>query len=172
MATTVTKALITDFPKFKAAWEKDAGKPENTILYYIMAALKVEDDPELADAMMTVVVTKDDTLESSNSPSGYKLRPNARYYIGQFKKNPHIARSYVGGTPDNDYAYSKSSLKLVVTRVEDRGNDTLKIFIDSGGKDLDTPVTVAKNKSGQWKLIEYSSICTGVRPPKSRERDF
>jgi len=97
----VTKKIITSFSKFKSEWEKDAKKPENTIMYYLIAALNIEKDPVLADAMMTVVVSKKDSLKNGRSPSGLKLGRSAVYFIGQFKKNPRIAASYVGGTPEN-----------------------------------------------------------------------
>ena len=99
----VTKSMITSFSKFKSAWEKDAGKPENTIMYYLIAALNVEKDPKLANAMMTVVVSKKHCVKSGSSPSGLKLGTSAKYGIGQFKKNENIARSYVGGTNTNNY---------------------------------------------------------------------
>lgn len=162
----MTRALISDFSKFKTAWERDSGSPENSVLYYMMAALMVEQDPALAEAMMTVVVSKDHVTEDGKSPSGFKLRSSAAYYVGQFRKNPHIARSYVGGNPDNNYQYSKNELRLTVVRVVEQGDNTLKLFISSSGKDMPTPVTVARNNKNQWKLIEYSSLCTGVRPPK------
>ena len=114
----VTKSMISSFSKFKSSWEKDAGKPENSIMYYLMAALMVEKDPKLADAMMTVVVSKRGCIESGSSPSGLKLGKTAKYYIGQFKKNPNIARSYVGGTNTNNYKYSKSNLTMTVVRKE------------------------------------------------------
>ncbi|MHA2222668.1 MAG: DUF6935 domain-containing protein, partial [Candidatus Thorarchaeota archaeon] len=158
----ITKPMITSFSKFKSAWEKDAGKPENTIMYYLIAALNIEKDPELADAMMTVVVSKRDCMEDGGSPSGFKLGRSAKYFIGQFKKNKNIARSYVGGTYKNGYKFSKSNLTMTVVKKQEHGKG-LKIFIDSGGKDLNTPVQLRENSSGQWKMTEYSSICTGVR---------
>ncbi len=167
MTITVTKALCTDFETFKSGWEKDAAKPENTIMYYLMAALNIERDIALADAMMTVVVTKDHTVEDAKSPSGLRLAYGSRYYVEQFRKDPNIARSYVGGSPDNDYKYSADALRLTVAKVEPKGEDTVKIFIVSGGKDMPTPVTLARNKNNQWKLVEYSSICTGVKKPKT-----
>jgi hypothetical protein len=167
----VTKKMITSFPKFKSEWEKDAGSPENTIMYYLIAALNVESDPELADAMMTVVVSKNDCLEDSGSPSGLKLGRSASYYIGQFQQNKNIARSYVGGTPANGYKIDKNALTLTVTKKGEHGKG-LKIFIDSGGKDLDTPVQLAKNNAGQWKLTNYSSICTGVQETLQEQGDF
>jgi hypothetical protein len=167
----ITKSMITSFSKFKSEWEKDAGKPEETIMYYLIAALNVEKDPKLADAMMTVVVSKRDSVESGSSPSGLKLGNSSSYYIGQFKQNPNIARSYVGGTNTNNYKYSKSSLTMTVVSKKNHGKG-LKIFIQSGGKDLPTPVQLTKNSSGQWKLTNYSSICTGVKKTVEEEGDF
>ena len=167
----ITKSMITSFDKFKAAWEKDAGKPENTIMYYIIAALNVEKDPKLADAMMSVVVTKKDCMKSGSSPSGLKLGKSAKYFIGQFKKNKYIARSYVGGNPDNEYKFTKSKLTMTVVKKQDHGKG-VKIFIDSGGKDFDTPLQLRENSSGQWKLTEYSSVCTGVQKTISEQGDF
>ena len=58
----VEKKMITDFDAFKAAWEKDAGNPYDSIMYYIIAALNIENDEKLANAMMTVVATKKDSV--------------------------------------------------------------------------------------------------------------
>ncbi|MBN2230529.1 MAG: hypothetical protein JW779_13155 [Candidatus Thorarchaeota archaeon] len=171
MATKITKELITSFPKFKAAWEKDAGKPENTIMYYLIAALNVEKDPKIAEAMMTVVVSKKDCLEDTSSPSGLILGRSASYYIGQFQGNKNIARSYVGGTNTNNYKINNKALTMTVVSKQEHGKG-VKIFIQSGGKDLGTPVQLAQNNEGQWKLTNYSSICTGVKKTIQEEGDF
>ena len=167
----VTKKIITSFSKFESEWEKDAGKPENTIMYYLIAALNIEKDPDLADAMMTVIVSKKDCLKKGRSPSGLKLGRSAKYFVGQFKKNRNIARSYVGGTPENGYKFSKSSLTMTVVKKQDHGKG-LKIFIQSGGKDSATPLKLRKNNAGEWKLTEYSSVCTGVKKTPKEEGDF
>ena len=167
----VTKSMITSFSKFKSEWEKNAGKPENTIMYYLIAALNVEKDPKLANAMMTVVVSKKDCVKSGSSPSGLKLGTSAKYFIGQFKKNENIARSYVGGTNTNNYKFRKSSLIMTVVSKKDHGKG-VKIFIQSGGKDMPTPLQLRKNSSGQWKLTNYSSVCTGVKKTVEEEGDF
>lgn len=163
--------MITSFSKFKSSWEKDARKPENTIMYYLIAALNIEKDPVLGEAMMTVVVSKNDCHEDAGSPSGLKLGRSAKYFVGQFMKNKNIARSYVGGTPQNDYKIDKNKLTMTVTKKQDHGKG-LKIFIDSGGKHLDTPVQLQMNNDRQWKLTEYSSVCTGVRKTLQEEGDF
>ncbi len=167
----VTKKMIKSFPEFKSQWEKDAGSPEDSIMYYLIAALNVESDPKLADAMMTAVVSKNDCVEDGSSPSGLKLGRSAKYYIGQFKGNKNIARSYVGGTPENNYSIKESALTMTVASKQEHGKG-LKIFIKSGGKDLPTPVQVAKNNAGQWKLTNYSSICTGVKKTVKEQGDF
>ncbi len=169
--TKVKKPMITDFKKFKSAWAKDAGKPENTIMYYIIAALNIEKDPKLAESMMTVVVSKKHCMEDGKSPSGLKLGRSAKYFIGQFKKNPQIAASYVGGTPENRYKYKKSELVMTVVKKQDYQGG-YKIFIQSGGKDNPTPLQLKKNSSGQWKLTEYSSVCTGVKKTPEELGDF
>ena len=48
----------------------------------------------------------------------------------------------------------------------------VKAIIQSTGKDFPTPVTLAKNKHGQWKVTEFSSIATGCKKPASEEDDF
>jgi hypothetical protein len=172
MGKTVKKSMITSFDKFKAAWEKDASDPYDSILYYVIAALNIEKDHNLADAMMTVVVSKRDSMESSSSPSGLKLGKSSSYYIGQFKEDKNIARSYVGADWQEDYKFDKSNLTMTVTKDQEVDGKTRKIFVHSGGADSPRPVTVKRNKHGQWKLTNYGSLCVGVRKPASEVDDF
>lgn len=172
MSKKISKSMITNFNKFKAAWESDASDPYDSILYYIIAALNIEKDAKLADAMMTVVVSKRDCIESGSSPSGLKLGKSAKYYIGQFKEDKNIARSYVGADWQEDYKFDKKNLTMTVTRDQKVDDTTRKIFIHSGGADSPRPVTVKKNKHGQWKLTSYGSLCVGVRKPASEVDDF
>lgn len=169
----VVRSHLTDFKRFTTAWDEDAGEPENTIMYYLIAALNLENDPKLGEAMMTVVVSKRDLVEDSKSLSGYKLRRTGPgYFIGQFLKDKNIARSYVGGKPENDYKIDEDKLVMTIVKVIDQDEKTKKIFIQSGGKDNPSPVTLKRNRHGQWKLTEYSSLCTGVKPITSAVEDF
>jgi hypothetical protein len=165
--------MINDFEKFKSAWEKDAEDRYDSIMYYLIAALNIERNKNLADAMMTVVVSKKDSLEDGSSPSGLKLNPRgSAYYVNQFAKNKNIARSYVGGTSENNYEINQSKLEMTVVREQELGDNKYKVFIECGGADSPRPVQVAKNKAGQWKLIEYSSLCVGVKKTADEEGDF
>ena len=163
--------MITDYKEFKAAWEKDAGKPENTIVYYLIAALNIPKKKDVAEAMMTLVISKKDCLEDGKSPSGLKLGRNAKYFFNHFIENPNSAPSYLGGTYKNSYKIEKSKLKLTVVRETTQGK-ALKIFVESGGRDNPVPCQLQKNSSGQWKLTEYSSFCMDVRPTVEEEGDF
>ncbi len=172
MGKKVKKSMITNFNKFKAAWENDASDSYDSIMYYVIAALNIEKDPKLADAMMTVVVSKKQCMESSTSPSGFKLGKSARYYIGQFQDDKNIARSYVGADWESDYKFDKKNLIMSITRDQKVDDKTRKIFVHSGGADSPRPVTVKRNKHGQWKLTNYGSLCVGVRKPASEVDDF
>jgi hypothetical protein len=78
--------------------------------------------------------------------------------------NGAIAASYLGGTPANKYAYSYGNNVVVDNRQTRRGDMETKLFVRSGGKDNSSPVALKKNNQGYWKVFEYSSLFTGVKP--------
>ncbi len=176
MPRTIKGKMITDFDKFKTAWEKDAGEPENTIFYYLIGLLNIERDEKIANAMMSILVHKDRTLQDSMSPSGLKLGRGQRYFLMHTRDYPDVPRSYVGGTPENDYEIDEKALKMTLLKIDPlrrkRGPPSVKLWIKSAGKDNPTPTQLSKNKHGQWKIIECSSIITGVRPSDDEVEDF
>ncbi len=169
--TKVIRSMITDFKKFKAAWEEDAEKPENTILYYLIAALNLEKKRDIAEDMMTVVITKNDCVEDGRSPTGLKLGNRATYFVEQFLESRNNARSYVGGTNENNYEIDWDKLTLTIVKKQDHQGG-YKFFVESGGRDNPVPCQLKKNKHGQWKLTEYSSFCMDVKKPRSEVDDF
>ncbi len=161
--TEVIKKMITSFSEFKSEWEKDAGSPEESIMYYLIAALNAEEDPKLSEAMMSVVIAEWHCIEDGSFPSGFKLDDIAKNCLGHFRGNKNIARSYIGGTSENNYQIDRGKLTMTVMS-EDRDDLGLTtIHIKSGGRDESTALQVAKNKSGQWKLTNYISICRDVK---------
>ena len=163
--------MIFDLDTFISKWNQVSSDPYEVILLYLMAALNIEKNPEEAENMMTVIVSKRDCLEDNESPTNLRLGRSAGYFLKRFQENPNIARSYLGGSPENEYRVDESNLELTVVR-EEEINERLKIFIKSRGKDFLTPVQVQKNRDNQWKLVEYSSICTGVKKPLTEENNF
>lgn len=163
--------MIYDVDSYYTKWNEISSDPYKVILLYLNAALQIEKNPKVAENMMTIVVSKKDCQEDNTSPTNLRLGHSAKNFHSKFEENPNIARSYLGGSPDNNYTIDESNLELLIVR-EAEDNERLKIFIKSQGKDLATPVQVQKNRNGQWKLVEYSSICTGVKKPISEKNDF
>jgi hypothetical protein len=163
--------MIYDLDEFISKWNHVSSDPYKVIMLYLLAALNIEKNLDEAENMMTVIVSKKDCLEDNESPTGLTLGRSAGYFLRRFQDNPNIARSYLGGSPENNYQVNESNLELTVLR-EEEINERLKIFIKSKGKDFLTPVQVQKNRDNEWKLVEYSSICTGVKKPLSEQNDF
>ena len=82
------------------------------------------------------------------------------------KARAPIPCSYLGGTPGNHYEpnYAHQVTEDKTYKGGHREADKAKVFIRSGGKDMPTPVSLAKNNAGFWKLKEFSSIYTGIKP--------
>lgn len=163
--------MIHEFDEFVSKWNLASSDPYKVIMLYLLAALNIEKDPDEAEDMMTLIVSKRDCLEDNESPTNLRLGRSSGYFLRRFQDNPNIARSYLGGSPENNYQIDKSNLELTIVR-EEEINERLKIFIKSKGKDFLTPVQVQKNRDNQWKLVEYSSICTGVQKPLSEQNNF
>ena len=75
-----------------------------------------------------------------------------------------IPASYLGGTPANHYAADYNH--TIATTLHKHGlNDetNAKVFVQSGGKDFQSPVTLKRNNAGTWKITEFSSLYTGVK---------
>jgi hypothetical protein len=163
--------MVSGLDEFISKWNQVASEPNKVIMLYLLAAINIEKNQDEAENMMTVIVSKRDCLEDNESPTNLRLGRSAGYFLRRFHDNPHIARSYLGGSPENNYQIDESNLELTVVR-EEEINERFKIFIKSKGKDFLTPVQVQKNRDNQWKLVEYSSICTGIKKPSSEENNF
>jgi hypothetical protein len=87
--------------------------------------------------------------------------------------NAYIWRSYAKGTsPDNGYEVT-DPLKIDISSYYQPGEEptetstSLRMFIRSSGADSARPIKLRKDSRGQWRIYEYSSLCVGVRKPKS-----
>ncbi|MBN1328898.1 MAG: hypothetical protein JXA54_05440 [Candidatus Heimdallarchaeota archaeon] len=169
---TITGSMITDFNKFNDAWEKNAGDPAQSVFYFAIATYNYSvKDVEIGDAMATVILSKKHNEKADFSPSGLKLGPTNRSLFKHMRENPNIAKSYLGANYKNDYKFDEKKLTMLVLTVTSDEKEA-NVVIQSGGKDFPTPIALAKNKSGQWKITEFSSFATGVRKSSSVEDDF
>ena len=169
----ITGEMITDFKKFKASWEKNASDPAQSIFHFLVAAYNYSvKDKAIGDAMATVILSKKHNLDDPSSPSGLKLGPTNKTLLKYMRNDPNIVKSYLGAEYKEDYKFNESKPKMAFLGFVPEGEKRLKAIIQSTGKDFPTPVGLAKNKHGQWKITEFSSIATGCKKPASEEDDF
>ncbi len=169
----ITGEMITDFKKFKASWEKNASDPAQSIFHFLVAAYNYSvKDKAIGDAMATVILSKKHNLEDPSTPSGLKLGPTNKTLLKYMRNDPNIVKSYLGAEYKEDYKFTESKPKMAFLGYVPEGEKRLKAIIQSTGKDFPTPVGLAKNKHGQWKITEFSSIATGCKKPASEEDDF
>ncbi|MCG3253243.1 MAG: hypothetical protein KAX09_05295 [Candidatus Heimdallarchaeota archaeon] len=169
----ISGVMITDFKKFKASWEKNASDPAQSIFHFLIAAYNYGvKDKAIGDAMATVILSKKHNLDDPSSPSGLKLGPTNKTLLKYMRNDPNIVKSYLGAEYKEDYKFNESKPKMAFLGFVPEGEKRLKAIIQSTGKDFPTPVGLAKNKHGQWKITEFSSIATGCKKPASEEDDF
>ncbi len=169
----ISGEMITDFKKFKASWEKNASDPAQSIFHFLVAAYNYSvKDKAIGDAMATVILSKKHNLDDPSSPSGLKLGPTNKTLLKYMRNDPNIVKSYLGAEYKEDYKFNESKPKMAFLGFVPEGEKRLKAIIQSTGKDFPTPVGLAKNKHGQWKITEFSSIATGCKKPASEEDDF
>ncbi|MHA1122350.1 MAG: DUF6935 domain-containing protein [Candidatus Heimdallarchaeota archaeon] len=169
----ISGVMVTDFKKFKASWEKNASDPAQSIFHFLIAAYNYGvKDKAIGDAMATVILSKKHNLDDPSSPSGLKLGPTNKTLLKYMRNDPNIVKSYLGAEYKEDYKFNESKPKMAFLGFVPEGEKRLKAIIQSTGKDFPTPVGLAKNKHGQWKITEFSSIATGCKKPASEEDDF
>ncbi len=167
----ITGTMITDFDKFKKSWEKNASDPAQSVFHLLIAAYNYCLDPEIGDPMATVVLSKKHNQKDASTLTGLKLGKSNRYLFKHMAEDINIVKSYLGANYKDDYKFNEKKLAMSLLTFNSDGKYG-KLFIQSGGKDNPTPNQVGKNKNGQWKIIEFSSIATGCRKPASEEDDF
>ena len=147
--------------QFRARIAAEALDPKGAVrLWFDAVFVYTSGDPDLGGAMITEM-TKDKNW-----------RRTASYFVRALDHNPHIFRSYArGATPENDYAMSSDDYEFTVTRTEakpypdrDEG-EYVKMFVESSGADSPRPIEVQRNARGEYKVSNFSSICSGIRPP-------
>lgn len=167
----ITGSMITDFDKFKKSWEKSASDPAQSVFHLLIAAYNYCNDSEIGDPMATVVLSKKHNQKDASTLSGLKLGKTNRYLFKHMAENINIVKSYLGANYKEDYKFNEKKLTMSLLTFDSDGKYG-KVVIQSGGKDFPTPVGVGKNKNGQWKILEFSSVATGCRKPASEEDDF
>jgi hypothetical protein len=157
-----------NYDEFKQMWDKEGKTEAGAIKCLLIAVLETFKENNADGKKMWALTIPADQLTPKGEPG--TQHKTAMSQFGQtvpgtdFKGG--IAASYLGGTLANKY---KPDYKMTIKFVSSskRGEKESKVFIQSGGKDNPSPVQLRKNDDGYWKIFEYSSLYTGVKPIKS-----
>ena len=144
--------------EFEKLWKKLGTTEEGATKCYIIGAIEYVNGNDEGEKMCAMTVPKNRLNDKG------LLGPTEKFRITHMKEDPDTPKSYLGGTPENEYkTYSYDNDLVVLENKSKRGEKKSKIFIQSGGKDFPTPVEMRKNKYGYWKLFSTGSIATGVK---------
>jgi len=168
------------FSQFKSRFETSGKDPVEVVKLLVEAMVVLDSDTDLGKQMMALVMSKRDLDETPGTLSGFSLR-RTNQVPQRLARDPNIARSYAGGTAQNDYRdFDPANLRIEIDTnysAQRQGVDypepgKAKFFVKSGGADTPRPVALARNRAGYWKVTELSSLSMGVRPPAGAADDF
>ena len=154
-----------DLDGFKEMWESEGKKPEGAVKCLLIAVLEMIKEENSDGKKMWSMVLPKDKANKDSEPARNAIENFSRQVEGTDFKGG-IAASYLGGSPENGYAYSYDNNIVVDAKQTKKGPKETKLFVKSGGKDLASPVQLKVNAEGYWKIFEYSSLFTGVKPIK------
>lgn len=151
--------------EFKNMWATEGKDPYGAVKCLLVAVAETFKEKNPDGKKMWGMVLPKGQLNDQGEPG-----TTQRLALDQFGRTVKgtsfqgaIATSYLGGTPDNGYEPDYAA-GLVPGKQKSIGEKEARIFVQSGGKDLASPVKLKKNKDGYWKIFEYSSLFTGVKP--------
>ncbi len=138
--------------KWNSLWSRT---PEGAVRAFLIGVIEYMEDRKKGSRMVAMTMP-DHYLGEDGSPGRDAF---LEYFENEDGKN---AKSYLGGTPENGYKcdYDHPIKALEQSVIEET---RAKIFVQSGGKDLPSPVHLRRNSSGVWKVFNVSSLATGVK---------
>lgn len=167
LAAVVCGAALAELPKdldtFKAQIAEKATDPKAAVkLWFDAVYVYLTVDKALGQEMILEM----DRYKEWDSRSFLTFR-------SQMDEKPYILFSYAKeATPENEYKFDPNNYELVFTSEPDpnpfadqEAGAYVKLFVKSNGADLPRPITLMRNKRGEYKFYEFSSIYVGVRPP-------
>ncbi len=170
-------SVSADVEAFLTRFNNEGKTPEGAIKMLLLALLEIENNPESAKVILSGIYNGKSLSASSGSPTGFVLGNSELFIVDQMRKRPEIVRSYLGGTPEQNYENFDASGNTIDFPPDDtvvngiridnsiRGNTEGRIYIKSGGKDLPTGIRLEQNSQGLFKISpsSVSSIATGVK---------
>ena len=131
----------------------DLSDPKAVVKLLVEGMHALERDPAAGEAAMGRVCSKAIATDG-------KLHD--RELVKRLLANPAIGRSYSGAV---DTVYSAN-----LQGVDYPEPGKAKFFVACSGADTPRPIELAKNASGQWKVVSFNSLTVGVK--KAPAGDF
>jgi hypothetical protein len=163
-------SLPTSVDEFLDLRDRVATSAEGGAAMMVVALLAFAQEAELGNQCLACAVGSSRLVDGAEGYKGLQLTNASLARIRtQVVGREHLPRSYVRGTePESAYELDSPPYRIECLRnlhSGDPASGKCKVFVLSSGADSPRPVTVAVNKSGIWKAIEWSSLLVGVRPP-------
>jgi len=148
-----------NYEEFQEKWQSEwSGTELGAIRAFLIGVLEYLRDEDEGSRMVALTMPGS-SLKADGSPG----RDAFLEYFANDSGNS--AKSYLGGTPDNGYSFDYDHpIEMLPNSAP--GETRSKIFIQSGGKDLPTPVHLRREEDGSWRVSNVSSMATGVKRMK------
>ena len=165
------ESLPRTVEQLRALRDQIASTPQGGALVFIIALINYCSPDNRAEGVkMCVLATSEENVVKSDAAgnlNGYVLHRSDVERLN--RANAQTANSYVIGTgPETDYGLPAGKLEIGFRdQNKNAGSDASgkrKVFVWSTGADTARPIALTRNVKGIWKVNEFSSIVTGVRP--------
>jgi len=169
----INSTSTKSFEEFNKRWDVDGKDHIKTIMLYLIAALEYTKGNKDGEAMASLLLPTPRLHKNPKSPSGWALnKPTELFFLEHMKENPNTPKSYLGGTPQNNYEIDENNLKLHVVQEGVKDREAV-VVIQSAGKDFSSPCGLRLNKDGYWKIFKGTgSIATQSRITDEEMWDF
>ena len=156
--------------EFTALHAQEARTVEGAVKCLVVAAYEWFGNKNPDGSKMYALCLPNDQVDGNgNAKRGYYMEQfgkKAGSSISKGQTKAPIPASYFGGTPQNHYKPNYQTKITQDHKYKLKRQDTetdKKIMVQSGGKDMPSPVCLKQNKHGIWKIFEYSSLYTGIK---------
>lgn len=154
----VFNTLPENLEQFKALPQAALASPFDTAALTVLALAAYPGDKDVSISMLNY-------LRGPVPMSEY----DKQFIKDRFSDKDYVPRSYFkGATPQNDYTPSEPYTVNVSTNPYSKvAENTLKLFVTSGGADSKREIEVRLAKDGKWYLVEQF-ILSDIRKPESQ----
>lgn len=151
-----------DMDEFNARVAKEAKTPEGAAALWMDGVL-LYTSSDSRDLGRKIILAMTDSL-----PPDFEKSTAHTTFVNRMKEQPEIMRSYCAGSaPENGYKadIKKCELNIAGSKASNYEDDVWVIKLQSSGADSTRQIKLIK-QGDIWKVTNYSSIYSGIKPSK------